>query len=425
MQEHSRYEELCASAAVGQISPAELTELHAHLRECDFCRELQTDFVDINSVWLLQVEKLEPEVYDPQSALRHRILRNLKNAGAEFSEPVQKEISERPAINGSWGLGPFISHAPVWGVAMLVVGSAVGFGIGSFRHSSTISQPVVATATPITAAPPTAAPPVVVAQKSSEPVADSSALLAAKRATTDLEQKLTASELEKARLQNELKEVAQKIANVQDARNRDASELAQLKAAADESRNAATALDAQLRRLKDAQASKDADLVAANYHLRDLESQLADQTAAAQRDRELMAVASGSEMRDVIGSRNLHIIDVADVENGGVRKPFGRVFYTEGKSLIFYAYDLSNTKGRQTFYAWGHREGDPHTPRALGALHNDDPAQRRWVFRFSDTKVLAQIDSVYVTLEPNEKPGDKPRGKKLLNAFLGTPANHP
>jgi len=420
MQEHSRYEELCASAAVGQISPAELTELHAHLRECDFCKELQTDFVDINSVWLLQAEKLEPEVYDPQSALRHRILRGLKNAGAEFSEPVQKEIKEKPAINGSWGLGPFISQAPVWAVAMLVVGSAVGFGVGSFRHSSTVPQPaVVASAVPATPAAP------VIAKKSAEPVVDTSALLAAKRATAELEQRLATSELEKARLQNELKEVSQKIANVQDARNRDASELAQLKAAADESRNAATALDAQLRSLKDAQSSKDADLVAANYHLRDLENQLANQTAAAERDRELMAVASGSEMRDVIGSRNLHIIDVADVANGGVRKPFGRVFYTEGKSLIFYAYDLSNTKGRQTFYAWGHREGDPHTPRALGALHNDDPAQGRWVFRFSDTKVLAQIDSVYVTLEPNEKPGDKPRGKKLLNAFLGTPANHP
>lgn len=420
MQEHSRYEELCASAAVGQISPAELTELHAHLRECDFCKELQTDFVDINSVWLTQAQKLEPEVYDPQSALRHRILRNLQNAGAEFSAPVRKELKERPAINGSWGFRPFISQAPVWAVAMLVVGSAVGFGIGSFRHASTVSPQVVASA-----APTTAAPPVVVAKKSSKPVVDSSALLAAKRATTELEQKLAASELEKTRLQNELKEVSQKIANVQEARNRDARELAQLKAAADESRNAATALDAQLRSLKDAQASKDADLVAANYHLRELENQLADQTAAAERDRELMAVASGSEMRDVIGSRNLHIIDVADVENGGVRKPFGRVFYTEGKSLIFYAYDLSNTKGRQTFYAWGHREGDPHTPRALGALHNDDPAQRRWVFRFSDTKVLAQIDSVYVTLEPNEKPGNQPRGKKLLNAFLGTPANHP
>jgi hypothetical protein len=420
MQEHSRYEELCASAAVGQISPAELTELHAHLRECDFCKELQTDFVDINSLWLTQAQKLEPEVYDPQSALRHRILRNLQNAGAEFSAPVRKELKERPAINGSLGFRPLISQAPVWAVAMLVVGSAVGFGIGSFRHSSTVPQQVVAVA-----APTTAAPPVAVAKKPSEPVADKSALMAAKRAATELEQRLAASELEKTRLKNELKEVSQKIADVQDARNRDASELAQLEAAADESRNAATALDAQLRRLKDAQASKDGDLVAAQYHLRELEGKLADQTAAAERDRELMAVASGSEMRDVIGSRNLHIIDVADVENGGVRKPFGRVFYTEGKSLIFYAYDLSKTKGRQTFYAWGQREGDPHTPRALGALHNDDPAQGRWVFRFSDTKVLAQIDSVYVTLEPNEKPGDKPRGKKLLNAFLGTPANHP
>jgi hypothetical protein len=420
MQEHSRFEELCASAAVGQISPAELTELHAHLRECDFCKELQTDFVDINSLWLSQAQKLEPEVYDPQSALRHRILRNLQHAGAEFSEPVRKEIKERPAKIGSWVFGPFVSQAPVWAVAMLLVGSAVGFGIGSFRHASTVSPQVVATAVPTTAA-----PPVVVAKKSSEPVVDGSALSAAKRVATELEQRLAASELEKTQLQNELKEVSQKIANIQDARNKDASELAQLKAAADESRNAAAALDAQLRSLKDAQASKDADLVAANYHLRELENRLADQTAAAEKDRELMAVSSGSEMRDVIGSRNLHIIDVADVENGGVRKPFGRVFYTEGKSLIFYAYDLSKTKGRQTFYAWGQRDGDPHTPRALGALQNDDPAQGRWVFRFNDTKVLAQIDSVYVTLEPNEKQGDTPRGKKLLNAFLGTPANHP
>ena len=421
MQDHSRYEELCALAGVGQISAEEFSELHAHAQDCNLCKDLQKEFVDINSVWLTQAQKLEPDVYDPQSSLRKKILRTLQEGGAEFSGPLRKEISERPKIIGSLGFGPFISQAPVWAVALLVVGSAVGFGVGSFRHSSTVSQPAVVAS----AAPTTAAPPVAVANKSSEPVIDSSALLVAKRANADLEQRLAASDLEKTRLQNELKEVAQKIASVQDARNRDASEFAQLKAAADESHNAATALDAQLRSLTDAQASKDADLVAANYHLRELENQLVDQTAAAARDRELMAVASGSEMRDVIGSRNLHIIDVADVENGGVRKPFGRVFYTEGKSLIFYAYDLSNTKGRQTFYAWGHREGDPHTPRALGALHNDDPAQSRWVFRFSDTKVLAQIDSVYVTLEPNEKPGDKPRGKKLLNAFLGTPANHP
>src|SRR5208282_2959282 len=105
MQEHSRYEELCASAAVGQISPAELTELHAHLVECDFCKELQADFVDINSLWLLQTQKLEPDLYHPQSALRHKILRNLQNAGAEFSKPVRKELSERQRKSAIWNSG--------------------------------------------------------------------------------------------------------------------------------------------------------------------------------------------------------------------------------------------------------------------------------------------------------------------------------
>jgi len=276
-------------------------------------------------------------------------------------------------------------------VALLVVGSAVGFGIGSFRHSSTVSQQAVIAR----AAPTTSAPPVAVKEKSSDPVVGASVLLAAKSATTELEQRLAASEQKRAGLQNELKNVTQKIADVQNARNRDANELAQLRASADESRNAATALDAQLRSLKEAQASKDADLVAAQYHLRELEDKLADQTAAAERDRELMAVASGSEMRDVIGSRNLHIIDVADVENGGVRKPFGRVFYTEGKSLIFYAYDLSKTKGRQTFYAWGHKEGVPRTPRGLGALQNDDPAQGRWVFRLTSLRPILCIQQQF------------------------------
>ena len=266
MQDHGRYEEMCASAAVGQISPAELTELQAHLRECEFCKELQTDFVNINSVWLLQGEKLEPEVYDPQSALRRKILRNLQNAGAEFSEPVRKEVSERPARIDSLAFGPFISRAPVWAVALLVVGSAVGFGIGSFRHSSTVSE-ITAIAS---AASTTPTPPVVVAEKSSEPIVDASALLAVSRATTELEQRLAASEREKARLQNELKQVTRKIADVQDARSRDANELAQLTAAADESRNAAMASEAQLRRLKDAQASKDADwwprsIISANW----------------------------------------------------------------------------------------------------------------------------------------------------------------
>jgi len=42
-----------------------------------------------------------------------------------------------------------------------------------------------------------------------------------------------------------------------------------------------------------------------------------------------------------MGARKLYIADVFDVDSGSrTKKPFGRVFYTQGKSLIFYAFDL-------------------------------------------------------------------------------------
>jgi len=213
--------------------------------------------------------------------------------------------------------------------------------------------------------------------------------------------------------------------DLQSGRDLDASQIAQLKARAEQEQNATTSAEAELRSSRQAENAKTADLAATEIQMRELEGKLADQRTAAQREQALTEVSSSSEMRDVIASRNLHIIDVADVTNNGVKKPFGRIFYTERKSLIFYAYDLAGAKGTKTFYAWGHREGDPNTTFALGSLHLDDPEQRRWVFKSNDAKVLAQIDSVYVTLEPTPTAGEKPKGQKILTAFLGTPPNHP
>jgi hypothetical protein len=61
----------------------------------------------------------------------------------------------------------------------------------------------------------------------------------------------------------------------------------------------------------------------------------------------------------------------------------------------------------------------------LGALTKEDQAQKRWVLTITDPKVLAEIDSVFVTLEPTGQAGERPSGKRLLTAFLSTAANHP
>jgi hypothetical protein len=416
MLEHSRYEELCALAGAGQISAEELTELQGHLQDCGFCRALQSDFIGINSLYLAQAEKLEPELYDPQSALRNKILRNLQSAGAEFSGEVKQEIADRPdRLRRFWVL-PSISSGPVWAAAAVVVVGFLGFEVGTYTHPLSQNNKVVAVAEkppgPMQANAPVA--PVV---------NDDSKLIAAQQTQATLQGKLVSAEFERTQLEAQLKQAKQEIAALQDARNRDQTAIAQIQAAAQQDRTASQAAQAQLRTLREAQNSRDADLVAAQYKIGELQTKLADQNDAIARERQVLT--SGNEVADLIGARNLHIIDVADVGPHGQKRPFGRVFYTEGKSLIFYAYDLSGSKGKQTFYAWGHKEGDPHSTKALGALKNDDEAQKRWVFRFDNTKVLSQIDSVYVTLEPSDKPGEKPRGQKLMNAYLGTPANHP
>ena len=146
-------------------------------------------------------------------------------------------------------------------------------------------------------------------------------------------------------------------------------------------------------------------------------------------DRERQLLASGRDIRDIVGARNLHIIDVYDTSpEGTTRKSFARAFYTEGKSLIFYAYDLparGTENGKFVYAAWGEKNGSKKTVRNLGILLNDDKGQRRWVLNFSDPKVLAEIDSVFVTLERAGTDGEQPNGKRMLTAYLDSQVNHP
>ena len=105
-----------------------------------------------------------------------------------------------------------------------------------------------------------------------------------------------------------------------------------------------------------------------------------------------------------------------------------RVFYTEGKSLIFYAFDLDDKRvvnANYSYQAWGERLGQPASVKSLGMLYVDDKAERRWSLKVDDPHQLSEINSVFVTLEPRSGEGDKPRGKRILFAFLGSEANHP
>ena len=139
-------------------------------------------------------------------------------------------------------------------------------------------------------------------------------------------------------------------------------------------------------------------------------------------------LSSDRDIRELMGARQLYIADVFDVDSGSrTQKPFGRIFYTERKSLIFYAFDLDRqpaVRNATTFQAWGRRDADPSKPLNMGIFYIDSESSRRWVLRFDDPERVAQIDAVFVTIEPRGG-SQKPTGKPFLYALLRKEANHP
>jgi predicted nucleic acid-binding Zn-ribbon protein len=173
--------------------------------------------------------------------------------------------------------------------------------------------------------------------------------------------------------------------------------------------------------------SKDAVTIASQgLELQKLSEKLSAQTETLERERTLLA--AGRDIHDLMGARNLHIVDVLDVDSRGRDgRAFGRVFYTKEKSLIFYAFDLGDrgtVKRNASFQAWGARGPAQSRAQSLGVFYVDDQKQKRWVLKFEDPSILAEIDSVFVTVEP-QGGSAKPTGRKFLYAYLKATPNHP
>jgi hypothetical protein len=186
-------------------------------------------------------------------------------------------------------------------------------------------------------------------------------------------------------------------------------------------------LETELEKSGSEKNASDVALALKDIELQQLRKQVADQTEALGQQQEFAPKAG--DVRELVVARNLHIIDVHDRDGDGrSQRAFGRIFYTEGKSLIFFAYDLADPRkvdAKVSFHVWGERLGAEKPIRSLGIFHNDDVSDGRWVLTFDDPHVLAQINSVFVTVESSRKAIKEPGGRRILFAFLGAKPNHP
>jgi hypothetical protein len=402
MPEHERFEELCAVAAIGQLSEAELAELAEHLKSCFTCRRTASEFAFLlNGLPIEEGNAEEGNTADVlSSSHRAKFLARACGEGVKFS----RMAIEGKAAGRSWW--PKLRPLALVGVPALavIVAAAAPMLLPMLvdQHIETLN---------ITVAPP--AVPSGALLSASEPQVNDS------RTNVDLFWENEKLRAQLAHAQRE-ESVAQMLAEKASTRAQESDQ--QLRAARGEMARAVAEADT-LRAARDAATT---EVVAQQYRLNALNEEIKNQRASAEQDRQLTTVAK--DVRELMGARNLHIIDVFDADGSGrPKKSFGRVFYVEGKSLIFYAFDLKQKSSGNTkvsFQAWGQRGDSRDKPKSLGVFYVDDRAQGRWVLKVEDPARLSSMDSVFVTVEPLGG-ADRPTGQKLLYAFLGSYANHP
>jgi hypothetical protein len=425
MSGHEQYEELCALAASGLASEAELAGLIDHLRECHRCRLLHAEFTSLlNSRLPLADAGRRSSIAYSDTACLERFIERAREEGI----PLKREFAGISRWSLFW-------YSPVPRYALAGVAAAcLIFSLGTLaaNHETVPAAAKTVAASQQTVTVPDAklvARAAPVPPSEGRPAAGYTALLrelqaARESATSDaatiarmeLDSRLATDRVSK--LEDSLKATALDLQEAQDLNaglQRELTEKAQQLVEAKAQSEKATA----------AKSDADSSLLAQRARIVDLSEQVRIQQTTLDMERNL--VAAGRDVRDLMAARDLRIVDVHDFDtHGKAQKSFGRIFYTQGKSLIFYAFDLDDKKAGSTkvsFQAWGQKLGSEESTRSLGIFYSDDKTQNRWVLKVDDPNLLREIDTVFVTFEA---PGGRtPRGSPLLHAFLGSKINHP
>lgn len=425
---HEHFEELCAAAGIGQATPEELFELEQHAAQCEGCRQAYWDYLNLAAQQFAEREgKPRLSAREAQDCLNselftRRFFERAEKEGIVFSQDVgeaARKLAPQPQAlpkSASWPK-PALAFAATIAIAAMA-STAYFYGKGSFQ-AGLRSTPVGPDATAEIEAPLSAL---------NQRIAELTGVNLRLQSQTDVLE----AELRKANSQlnasdQKLESASQSRQKLESQRDALDARLQNLEHELSESQAAVNSAQLEAAKLRDHSENLESTLVADRVKIEDLTDQLKEKSAALDKERQLLAV--GHDVTDLMGARNLHIVDVVDTDPRGKARPaFGRIFFTEGKSLLFYAYDLNEAKIQKANYqyrVWARKEGQDRQVRSLGIFYSDDKAQRRWTFKCDDPKILTEIDSVFVTLEPEKGDPSHPHGASLMYAYLRGQPNHP
>jgi len=422
---HKQFEELCALAATGQIGGDAMMLLDQHLRQCENCRAFLQAIVPLKAHVAPVVAASHARGYEPPDGIRERFLRRAASAGIALRPGPVLSISSRAQdseTTNTLGIQPArdpLIRAPrnffrfAIPIAASILCGFVGYQVASQK--------------PLVPSDATFALPSAVPARSDFAVDGSQQIHKLRQETADSRPQLekAIADLERARRERRdlvlrLDDAAKELARNKQFQAKYEAATLQLQSADERINELLADVEAERNRA----AGADAVLIAQQRAAEEANTKVATLEGQLERLRDLSSRGPAAEL---IAARNLHIVDVYDSElNGSRSKAFGRVFYVEGKSLVFYAYDLQekNKSKKVEFRVWGEQAGVRSVSINLGAMRNDGAEHSRWVLTCNDASLLGKINAIYITPDLSSRPSSDPHGPKMMYAFLGSP-NHP
>jgi len=436
MGTHDEFLELCALATSGELTGEERKKLEEHLPVCASCRQAKKDYetaacgavralgsdfsteeMDADPTW--SVEKAEAAFFERLNEESPSSPAEQSNRLLNSKPPAGQRLSYRPSRIRWREIGMPFAACVLLALALGIAGYRIGVRRGAEVTQLTPSIPASSAGS-------------LQAQMSDAGQERSQLILKLAeedKIIGDLKRQLG----EQAALLSKLKTRGGEVNGTQalassgrEARTETPGEYEAAQVRFEELQKGIEVETEQRQQAARRAASLEGKVEELTQVLRDRERTVDQQQTEISKQQELLE--HDRDIRELMGARDLYIAEVYDVaRTGQTNKTYGRVFYTRGKSLIFYAYDLdqqAGLKNASSFQAWGRRGPDKTQALNLGIFYEDSVGKKRWMLKFDDPKTLDQIDAVFVTVEPNGG-SHRPSGKQLLFAYLRVNPNHP
>lgn len=414
---HEELRQLCALLTTGELTDAERRRLDEHVAQCASCAVLLKEYEELAGFAL---PGLAAELHEGPG--RQEIDPNSNNTWSIEAAEQRLIDSLREKTSPKKGKTTTTTRSVGWSAlklavaASLLAASCLGFYYLG-RVGNRVSNEVASPAKPSQKA---VAPEIRTPVLPSIP--DSTGASEEKR-IADLRQSIAQGEREREDLKRQLSLLTQDLNQSSSELTKSQNEQSELAKELNEAKESSKAGESQTTN-QGGQGSDEIPVLRAR--IGDLNGALDAKDKEIAQDQELLA--HDRDIRNLIGARDLYIAEIYDVNKAGdTQKPFGRIFYTKDRSLVFYGYDLDQQRGMRknaSFQVWGRRGTDRGQDINLGLLYLDDADKRRWVLKFNDPKTIAQLNAVFITVEP-QGGSTKPTGKPLLFTYLRLDPNHP